>query len=72
MLFTVRSIIEYACTVWAPHTAQDINKIEMIQRLLNLYTTSTIILLAFPTCSNHLAGPLYKQEEATLSTLSSD
>ena len=68
MLFTVRSIIEYACTVWAPHTAQDINKIEMIQKLLNLYTTSTIILLAFPACSNHLAGPLYKQEEATLSS----
>ena len=28
----VRPIIEYACTVWAPHTAQDINRIEMIQR----------------------------------------
>ena len=31
-LGTVRPIIEYACTVWAPHTAQDINKIEMVQR----------------------------------------
>ena len=69
MLFTVRSIIEYACTVWVPHTAQDINKIEMIQRRpLNLYITSTIILLSFPACSNHLASPLYKQEEATLSS----
>ena len=28
----VRPIIEYACTVWTPHTAQDINGIEMIQR----------------------------------------
>ena len=28
----IRSIIEYACTVWASHTAQDINRIEMIQR----------------------------------------
>ena len=27
----VRPIIEYACTVCAPHTAQDINRIEMIQ-----------------------------------------
>ena len=27
----VRLIIEYACTVWAPHTAQDINRIEIIQ-----------------------------------------
>ena len=69
MSFTVRSIIEYACTVWVPHTAQDINKIEMIKRRpLNLYITSTIILLSFPACSNHLAGPLYKQEEATLSS----
>ena len=31
-LGTVRPIIEYACTVWAPHIAQDINKIEMVQR----------------------------------------
>jgi len=28
----VRPIIEYACTVWAPHSVQDIAKIEMIQR----------------------------------------
>ena len=26
------SVIEYACTVWAPNSAQDINRIEMIQR----------------------------------------
>ena len=64
-LGTVRPIIEYACTVWAPHTAQDINKIEMIQR--RAARSSTIILLAFPTCSNYLAGPLYKQEDTTLS-----
>ena len=31
-LGTVKPIIEYACTVWAPHIAQDINKIEMVQR----------------------------------------
>ena len=31
-LGTVRPIIGYACTVWAPHTAQDINKIEMVQK----------------------------------------
>jgi len=31
-LGSIRPIIEYACTVWAPHTAQDIDKIEMIQR----------------------------------------
>ena len=31
-LTIVRPIIEYACTVWAPHTAQDIDKTEMIQR----------------------------------------
>ena len=31
-LGTVRPIIEYACTVWAPHTAQAINNVEMIQR----------------------------------------
>ena len=31
-LGTVRPIIEYACMVWAPHTTQDINRIEMIQR----------------------------------------
>ena len=31
-LGTVRPIIECACTVWAPHIAQDINKIEMVQR----------------------------------------
>ena len=28
----VRPIIEYDCRVWAPHTAQDINRIKMIQR----------------------------------------
>ena len=28
----VRPLIEYACMVWVPHTAQDINRIEMIQR----------------------------------------
>ena len=47
-LGTVRPIIEYACTVWAPHTAQDINKIEMIQRragrfVYNKYYHSTSI-----------------------------
>ena len=31
-LGTVIPIIEYACTVWAPYTAQNINKIEMIER----------------------------------------
>ena len=31
-LRTVRPIIEYACTVWASHTAQVINNVEMIQR----------------------------------------
>ena len=28
----VRPFIENACTVWVPHTDQDINKIEMMQR----------------------------------------
>ena len=28
----VRPIIEYATNIWAPHTTQDINKIEMLQR----------------------------------------
>ena len=47
-LGTVRPITEYACTVWAPHTAQDINKIEMIQRraarfVYNKYYHSTSV-----------------------------
>ena len=29
---SVLPIIEYATIVWAPHTAQDVNKIEMLQR----------------------------------------
>ena len=69
---TFRPIIEYVYTVWAPYTTQDINKIEMIQRraarfVYNKYTC-TIILLVFPTCSNHLAGTLYQQEDTTLIT----
>ena len=31
-LGTIRPIIEYARTVWAPHIAQDIRKIDMFQR----------------------------------------
>ena len=31
-LTIIRPIIEYACTVWAPHTAKSINTVEMIQR----------------------------------------
>ena len=29
---SVRPIIEYATNIWAPHTTQDISKIEMLQR----------------------------------------
>ena len=32
-----------------------------------LQQVAVINLLAFPTYSNHLVGPLYKQEETTLS-----
>ena len=28
----VRPVLEYACSVWDPHTAKDINKIEAVQR----------------------------------------
>ena len=28
----VRPIVEYACTVWDPHTQKNINKLEMLQR----------------------------------------
>ena len=44
----VRPIIEYACMVWAPHTAQDINRIEMVQRRTarfvyhNYYPTASV------------------------------
>ena len=30
----VRPQLEYASTVWSPYTKQDINKIEMVRRLL--------------------------------------
>ena len=68
-LRNVRPIIEYACTVWAPHTAQAINNVVKWSKgeLLDLYITSTIILLAFPACLNHLDGLPYKQEETTSS-----
>ena len=42
------SVIEYACTVWAPNSAQDINRIEMIQRRAarfvyhNCYPTASV------------------------------
>ena len=29
---SIRQIIEYATNIWAPHTTQDISKIEMLQR----------------------------------------
>ena len=33
----VRPIIEYACTVWAPHIVQDIDKIKMARRRITQF-----------------------------------
>jgi len=45
---SVRPIIEYASNIWAPHTTQDINKIEMLQRraarfVCNKYNRNTSV-----------------------------
>ena len=69
-LGTVRPIIEYACTVCGhPILLKTSTKLKWFKgELLNFYNiTNTIILLTFSTCSNHLDGPLYKQEDTTLS-----
>ena len=45
---SIRPIIEYATNIWAPHTTQDINRIEMLQRraarfVCNKYNRSTSV-----------------------------
>lgn len=36
----VRPLVEYACTVWDPHTQKNISKLEMLQRTLRLQRLS--------------------------------
>ena len=45
---SIRLIIEYATNIWAPHTTQDINRIEMLQRraarfVCNKYNRNTSV-----------------------------
>ena len=45
---SIRPIIEYATNIWAPHTTQDINRIEMLQRraarfVCNKYNKNTSV-----------------------------
>ena len=35
----IRPILEYSGVVWDPHTAQDVNKLEMVQRRYARYTS---------------------------------
>jgi hypothetical protein len=44
----VRPLVEYACTIWDPHTAQNIRKLEAVQRrsarfVMNNYTQSSSV-----------------------------
>ena len=62
---SVRPIIEYATNIWAPHTTQDISKIEMLQRraarfVCNIDTKETPVSLTY--CAS-LAGHPLKQED---------
>ena len=36
----VRTLVEYACTVWDPHTDRNIRKLEMVQRRAARYVTN--------------------------------
>ena len=46
----VRPLVEYASTVWSPHTAVNMNKIEQVQRP-DLSITTSAIRAASQKCS---------------------
>ena len=61
----VRPVMEYACTVWDPHTQKNITKLEMVQRKYaqfifnNLQRTSSVLAML-----NHLQWPSLQERRA--------
>ena len=60
----IRSILEYCCTVWIPHTQEYINKLEMVQRRAARYALQieTIMTVVSPPCWITLNGNPWKPD----------
>ena len=63
----VRSILEYACQVWDPHTEKDIQKLESIQRRAARYVTNRYRNTSSPTeMISNLKWDTLKQRRAKI------